>query len=68
MNQWCPVCKQYHQNVGEMTDAGTVTRACPNVPTDHPRYFGSRVYTGDRGREVDAEAKYCVGYEPGSAF
>lgn len=49
--QWCPVCKTYHHPVvGEMTDAGVITRACPRVPTDDPAYFGSPLYTGDRGR------------------
>jgi hypothetical protein len=46
--QWCPVCKRDHERVGEMTDAGSITRACPNVPTNDPRYCGSPVYTGDR--------------------
>jgi hypothetical protein len=27
--QWCPICKTYHHNVGERTDAGKVTRPCP---------------------------------------
>jgi hypothetical protein len=26
---WCPICKTYHHNVGERTDAGKVTRPCP---------------------------------------
>jgi hypothetical protein len=47
--QWCPVCKTYHGDVGEQTDAGLITRACPLLPTDNPRYFGSPLYTGDRG-------------------
>lgn len=47
--QWCPVCKTHHLGVGEATDAGVITRACPNLPTDDPRYYGSPVYTGDRG-------------------
>lgn len=46
--QWCPVCKTYHDKVGEQTDAGLITRACPRVATDDPRYYGSPVYTGDR--------------------
>src|SRR4051812_39451238 len=45
--QWCPVCKHYHDNVGEQTDAGLITRACPLVSTDDPRYYGSAIYTGD---------------------
>lgn len=46
--QWCPVCKRYHEEVGESTDAGLITRACPLIPTTDPRYYGSPVYTGDR--------------------
>jgi hypothetical protein len=49
LSQWCPVCKSYHVYVGEQTDAGVVTRACPKIPTDDPRYYGSPVYTGSRG-------------------
>lgn len=35
--QWCPVCKTYHDEVGEKTDAGELTRQCPRIPVDHPR-------------------------------
>lgn len=44
--QWCSVCKAYHVNAGESTDAGIITRACPKVPTNDSRYYGSPVYTG----------------------
>jgi hypothetical protein len=47
-SQWCPICKTFHRDVGEATDAGVATRACVLVPTDDPRYYGSAVYTGDR--------------------
>ena len=48
-NQWCPVCKDYHADpIGEQTDVGVYTRACPRYPTDNPRYYGSPIYTGDR--------------------
>jgi hypothetical protein len=46
--QWCSICKTFHRDVGEATDAGVATRACPLVPTNDPRYYGSAVYTGDR--------------------
>lgn len=46
---WCPVCRANHTTpIGEATDAGIVTRACPRVPTSDPIYYGSPVYTGDR--------------------
>ena len=32
--QWCSICKQYHVGQGERTDAGVVTRPCPNLPAD----------------------------------
>lgn len=47
--QWCPVCRTYHAEVGEKTDAGAVTRPCPLIPTCDPRYYGSEFYTGPRG-------------------
>lgn len=47
-DQWCPVCKTFHREVGETTDAGRITRACPLLPTTDPRYYGSPIYTGDR--------------------
>lgn len=34
---WCAVCKTYHENVGEKTDAGKLTRQCPRIPVDDPR-------------------------------
>jgi hypothetical protein len=48
-HQWCPICKRYHDDVGEKTDAGDITRPCPRIPTDDPRYYGSEFYTGRLG-------------------
>ena len=36
-DQWCPVCKTYHENVGEKTDIGELTKPCPLIPADDPR-------------------------------
>jgi hypothetical protein len=36
-SQWCPVCKTYHVDPGEKTDAGVLTRPCPQIPADDPR-------------------------------
>jgi hypothetical protein len=50
--QWCPACKDYHSGpIGERTDAGIYTKACPRVPTTDPRYYDGTnfIYTGDRG-------------------
>jgi hypothetical protein len=45
--QWCPICKRYHTGpIGEATDSGIPTRACPLVPTGSLRYYGSQVYAG----------------------
>lgn len=35
--QWCPVCKTYHLEVGEKTDAGKLMRQCPLLSVDDPR-------------------------------
>jgi hypothetical protein len=29
--QWCPVCKTYHVEVGEKTDAGRLVKPCPRL-------------------------------------
>jgi hypothetical protein len=35
--QWCPVCKGYHADPGQRTDAGVVLRRCPLLSEDDPR-------------------------------
>lgn len=35
--QWCPVCKTYHTEPGEKTDAGRLVRQCPSIPLTDPR-------------------------------
>jgi hypothetical protein len=27
--QWCPICRTYHRDPGEKTDAGWITKPCP---------------------------------------
>jgi hypothetical protein len=39
--QWCPICKTYHSNPGQKTDAGTITRLCPLLRADDPRNYGA---------------------------
>lgn len=34
---WCPVCKNYHTEPGERTDAGKLTRQCSRIPADDLR-------------------------------
>jgi hypothetical protein len=48
LEHWCSVCKNYHIHPGERTDAGRITRPCPNLATEDPVYYGSPFYTGDR--------------------
>ena len=33
-DQWCPVCKTFHDDPGEKTDAGRLTRPCPRLAAD----------------------------------
>lgn len=34
---WCPVCKSYHTDPGEKTDAGALIRRCSVIDRDDPR-------------------------------
>jgi hypothetical protein len=51
-DQWCPVCKTYHKNVGEKTDSGYVTRPCPISPLTAPWNQIEVIVHGDKIRTV----------------